>query len=154
VAHINTEEEWVHNEKMPCPFCKGADGTDADHWISRCLKIWCASDAGKTFFGIDKAVTKSRELLKNPTLDKVLQLYAAQGKYEETAFALGEMTNLSPSLHYMCALCEDDNYSPNEVEADVALMEFDLAREYLYQVLGEVEDDEILALHEAPSEQK
>ena len=150
VAHIHNEQEWLDNEQLPCPFCKDRP----DHWISRCLKIWCASDAGRKFFGIDKAALRAREMqqLYMQTFEDVLAFYASHDADDENAFAFGELTHESPTMQYVCAMCEEDRYFPTEEESEWMLAEFDRARDYLYKVRAEVEIDRVLLLNTAAKE--
>ena len=64
---ITSEEEWKRDEMKLCPLCANGS-TPANHYLNRCLKLFCATERGKLFFGADKAATRLRNaMMENPT---------------------------------------------------------------------------------------
>jgi len=64
---ITNLEDWKREEMKLCPLCANGP-TPANHYLNRCLKIFCATERGKLFFGADKAATRLRNaMMENPT---------------------------------------------------------------------------------------
>ena len=55
---ITSEDSWVKNECMLCPFCGGGD---ADHYISRCVCCWATTRAGQESLGAERAARRVRD---------------------------------------------------------------------------------------------
>ena len=77
-----------------CPFC-----ADQTHWISRCVKIWGATNAGRDFLGADKAAQRARAAFQG-MLVGTFAMTAANDVDVDDVF-------LSFQDDAVCALCDD-----------------------------------------------
>ena len=64
---ISDEESWLANAKVPCGLC----GPHADHWWSRCVKIWASTAKGQTMLGQANAARQVARLHSPQTADHI-----------------------------------------------------------------------------------
>ena len=57
---IHDKAAWEAMAEKPCQIC----GPDADHWWSRCVKVWAATGPGQKFLGAAKASERVHEAMK------------------------------------------------------------------------------------------
>ena len=55
---IGCEADWLAKSAVVCPLCP-----EKDHYLDRCLSMWCCTNGGRKFFGADKAALRFRKLL-------------------------------------------------------------------------------------------
>ena len=57
---IQHDEDWTARAEKVCLLC----GPNADHWWSRCVKVWASTDAGQKYLGAAKASQRVQEAMK------------------------------------------------------------------------------------------
>ena len=117
IYNITNEAEYDKWEKRWCPIC-AQDGI-SDHWLSRCVRLWASTEAGRNVLGNVKAtkqVARALENLKTTTrkvtvvdvIDAIYAGYTPDEEQEPLPTCVGMMIN---QVSDYCGVCEDDPIS-------------------------------------------
>jgi len=135
---ITNLDEWKREELKLCPLC-ASGSTPANHYLNRCLKLFCATERGKLFFGVDQAASRLRKAMMDNPVNRIAF---------ETVLAItdGTMLNLDEDSVDVAQRIVDlviDSSEPltmyfmngMRLSDDLAIQEFDETRQLVVQYL-------------------
>ena len=135
---ITNVDDWKREEMKLCPLCVNGS-TPANHYLNRCLKLFCATERGKLFFGVDQAASRLRKAMMDNPVNRIAF---------ETVLAItdGTMLNLDNDSVDVAQRVIDlviDSSEPltmyfmngMKLSDDLAIQEFDETRQLVVQYL-------------------
>ena len=115
---IKDQSEWIKREQEFCKLC----GPDANHYWSRCVRIWASTSAGERLLGASRAADMIRATQTNvpSTVAAVAHLFDSTGSSDAKecfecvaegsgAQLLDEPEQPACMLNFIRALCMDQN---------------------------------------------
>ena len=135
---ISSEADWIAKSNVICPICP-----EKNHYLNRCLSIWCCTGKGRKFFGADKAALRFRRALvdRRPNNITLMDIFATYDSAcsdcdpdgsEGIIDGLDMLVDTSKTLSLICD-GTIDNYDPI-----FAVHEFDHARITFLQLCSRV----------------
>jgi hypothetical protein len=115
---IKDQSEWIKREQEFCKLC----GPEANHYWSRCVRIWASTSAGERLLGASRAADMIRATQTNvpSTVAAVAHLFDSTGSIDAKecfecvvegsgAQLLDEPEQPACMLNFIRALCMDQN---------------------------------------------